>query len=637
MILQKKSIRGKYLLSGLAICLVSLVLVSVISYLVSAKITREQSNLRVEEAVLKNSIQLDAWFKQYGKVLEGMAEDLEISGNFDQDHLYRLFAGKNGIYQADVMDFYLGFADPQRVLVSGSNWIPDPGYDCRTRPWYVKAMQSTGVIFTQPYVDAQTGKMVITMARTIKKDDQPIGVIAADMYVTNIIHLVEEYRLNQNSYAFLLDDEGNFMTHPDKNFLPDETGLKNIADVQDVAYQKLLPAIQSNSLASILIKDYDGQDKYFMLNKISSSGWVFGIAILKSEYQKPLNYLLMGYVFAFLLSMLAGIAIMLKLISQMIKPIKSLSETVTGFSVTNMDLRTEINSDDEIGELGKSFNQMADTIQEYSTSLENKVAQRTKELQEKNDDIMESIDYAYRLQKAILPNLPERLEIPPEKLFVIWKPRDIVGGDFYWCRGNQRYSVLVVADCTGHGVPGALMTMTLNSILDGMDLTVNIKQPAEILQEMDSRLKETLRQSEKGSTADDGADVAVCLIDRNNKTLVFAGAKLSLFVSREGEVTEYRGAKRSVGYVRTADVPFTDTVLNWQAATGFYLATDGLFDQNLVDRKGGIGRAGFHKLLEASAGQTMADQQSQIEAHIHQCLAAVEQRDDITVLGFELA
>jgi len=121
---------------------------------VSYRITTEQSNLRIQQTALKNAAELDAWFKQYGNIIENMVEDIEISGDYSQDTLYKLFKGKLKPYNKDVLDFYIGFEDQNRKLVSGSGWEPDEGYDARSRIWYKDAMLYNGVIYTEPYVDA---------------------------------------------------------------------------------------------------------------------------------------------------------------------------------------------------------------------------------------------------------------------------------------------------------------------------------------------------------------------------------------------------------------------------------------------------------------------------------------------------
>jgi serine phosphatase RsbU (regulator of sigma subunit) len=443
----------------------------------------------------------------------------------------------------------------------------------------------------------------------------------------------------RNCESIIIDSDGDIITHRHKDFLPSKTGLKNIASVPVVEYSELSRAVRegkSFTAQSLRVKDYDGVKRNVILSRIDTSGWILGIATDAAEYSKPLSLLLYGFAAAMFVSLVIGIGIMLHLVKGMTLPIKLLHNAVKSFSATDMDARVKLNSDDEIGDLAASFNQMADTIQEHRISLEHKVAERTRELQEKNDSIMESIDYAERLQRAILPPLPHRLGISADKCFVIWKPKDVVGGDMYWCRGDDSFVLMAVVDCTGHGVPGALMTMTMGSILDGLPRDLGGVKPSDLLYKIHGRLKETLCQEQKDSLANDGADMALCLIDKLNKKFMFAGAKLSLFLEKNGEITEYKGTKHSVGYSLRKDVVYEDRHIEWTDGSVVYLTTDGLLDQHGEEGKWGIGRTGFTSLLKSIAGKPFSEQELIVEQHIAERLSNVEQRDDITVVGFEI-
>jgi len=629
-----KSIKAKYLITGLVICLVSLLLVSLTSYIVSYNITAQQSNMRIQMTAQKNAAELDLWFRQYGQIIEDTAADMEIGGDYDPIYLQKLTKAKVDNYKEDVYDVYIGFADNK--LISGTSWVPPEDYSCQTRNWYVQAINNKGVIYTEPYLDSDTNKMIITIAKAVKKNGEIIGVLAADIFVTNVIDVVSNYSFGEGSYAFLIDQGGNFLVHRQKEFLPNVQGMKNIGTVSEGAYSKLKQILKNDQMELIELEDYDGEDKYFVLSKIKSCDWVLGIAIMKSEYKKPLTNLLYGFALAVFVSLLASVGIMLKLINSMTQPIKYLSDIVKNFSNENMSPRARITKDDEIGELALSFNQMADTIQEYSQSLERKVADRTKELQEKNNNIMESIDYAQRLQRAILPLLPQRLGLDEEKCFVVWQPKDVVGGDMYWCRGDEQYALVAVVDCTGHGVPGALMSMTLGSILDGLPRELTNQKPSDFLYLIHTRLKETLGQDKKNSLANDGADIALCLIDKKNNKILFAGAKLSFFVENKGQITEYKGARHSVGYSWRKEVVFEDCEIEASPGSVVYMTTDGLLDQNSEEGKGGLGRKGFISFLETIAGKSLTVQKQKVEELISTRLTKVEQRDDITVMGFEI-
>jgi serine phosphatase RsbU (regulator of sigma subunit)/HAMP domain-containing protein len=634
MINRQRTLKSTYLLSGLAICLISLLLASGTSYTVSYSVTAGQSNERIRQTAMKSAAELDTWFLQYGCVVEGIAEDIEAAGIVDRAEVLRLMQAKFAKYTPEVLDFYVGFED--RALVSGLGWVPEATYDCRTRDWYTKAAAAKSVVYTEPYIDAQTGKMVITISRAFMRKGRVVGVVAADIFTTHVVSIVNRHDIAGSEYAFLLNAKSDIIVHPTKDYQPSASGFKNASTVGDPALRVLGEALRDGKLGLVEAKVRGGATKYFMLSEVRSCGWFFCVAIDSSAYRRPLDTLLYGFLAALVASTITGVLIMLRFVRGMLEPIRSLSETVKRFSAERMDVRASVDSADELGELGRSFNRMADTIQDYSRSLELKVAERTRELKEKNDKIMESIDYAERLQRAALPPLAPRLGLSEEDCFVIWRPRDVVGGDTYWCRSEDERSLLILADCTGHGVPGALMTMAIQSILDGMPRSLGNARPSEIARYVHERLRETLRQESSDSLANDGADLAICLIDRAAGRLRFCGAHMSLFVESAGRATEHRGHQSSVGYADRRAVAFVDEDVALEPGSVFYLTTDGLLDQNEAAGRGGLGRRGFASFVAAQGGLSMREREAGILRLIERRLAGADQRDDITVIGFTL-
>ncbi len=645
MFVRIKTIKARYIVTGLFISLATLCTVSASSYYVSYSIVSKQLDMRMQAIADRNASDLNLWFNNYKQLIEYTVSDIENTQNYDPQTLKKNFAEKVHLSQTNIKDFYLGTED--NLLYSGSGWTPPPGYLVQTRPWFKEAVaDGSRTVFTKPYDDRvrnvnsdQYADLIVTISKAVYKGGRKFGVLAADISLKDVTKTVRGLSFGQKSYAFLLDSDGDIITHPHDGFLASINGLQNIGTVSGVEYSELIKAVvggKNLTAQSLRVKDYDGVNRNIVLSKVAFSGWVLGIATDEAEYSKPLSRLLYGFAAAMLISLLIGIGIMLRLVKGMTYPISLLHAAVKSFSATDMNARVNLQSDDEIGELAGSFNQMADTIQENRLFLEQKVAERTRELQEKNNSIMESIDYAERLQRAILPPLPQRLGISADKCFVIWKPKDVVGGDMYWCRGDDRFVLVAVIDCTGHGVPGAFMTMTICSILDGLPRDLEGHNPSDLLYIMHNRLKETLCQEHKNSLANDGADVALCMIDRKDKKIMFAGAKLSLFLEKNGQITEYKGVRHSVGYLLRKDVVYEDHLVDWVEGSVVYITTDGLLHQNREEGKWGIGRTGFVSLLQRIAGKPFAEQEQILEQHIAESLRKVEQLDDITVVGFEI-
>lgn len=265
--------------------------------------------------------------------------------------------------------------------------------------------------------------------------------------------------------------------------------------------------------------------------------------------------------------------------------------------------------------------------------METQVRERTRELAETNQKIMDSIDYAKRLQESILPT-PAELKDALGNYFIFWNPRDIVGGDFYWLRRLDADSALIVlADCTGHGVPGALMTMTVNSALNHI-VDQGLTEPADILAELNRQIKSTLHRNELDQMTDDGLDIGICRIVRKEK-LCFAGAKISLYIGNDAHVARINGDHKSIGY-RRSDVNFRFTAHEWDIRPGdhFYMTTDGYLDQNGGEKDLPFGRNRLCQIIASQGKTAMAAQERAFISALHDYMGQEAQRDDITILGF---
>ena len=631
-----KSIKVKYMIIGLAIVIVSLAIIASFSYIVSSDIVANLSDKWINQVVLRNSETIDNWFIRNENMIDSMAKSIELEGDFSYSNLEKQIKNKMQIYEDEVVDFYIGF-EQERKIISGVDWEAPPDYDARDRSWYKKAKKADNVIFTEPYVDAMTGEMIITVAEALHDGQKLVGVLAKDIYLTDIVEFVNNNSINKNSYGMLLDENGKIIVHPADKLLPDSKGLKSVSEVKWDGYHKLVNNIKSeNSKEKIEITGYNQNEKEFVYhNRIETTGWYYTTSISKRAYEKPLKNLVSGFFWAVLFSVIIAILIMYKLIQSIIKPIESLNNTVQKFSSNNMSVRTNVLSEDEIGKLGQSFNQMADTIEDYSNSLERKVEEKTRKIRDKNKTIMESIDYASRIQNSIIPDLSKCINLDEKDYFSIWQPREKVGGDIFWCKSAGNYSVLAVVDCTGHGVPGAFMSMMLSSILNSVIKDFEPTNPAKILNEVDIRLKENL-SNKKDKNINDGADMALVVIDKNNGELIFSGAKLDMYKVQNKEAEKIKGSRRSIGYSLSND-NFTNKKIKLKSDENYYFTTDGYLDQNSKDSSYGIGKNGFTKLLEKIADKSISQQKEFIKKDIENKISQVEQRDDITVIALNLS
>jgi serine phosphatase RsbU (regulator of sigma subunit)/tetratricopeptide (TPR) repeat protein len=220
----------------------------------------------------------------------------------------------------------------------------------------------------------------------------------------------------------------------------------------------------------------------------------------------------------------------------------------------------------EIEQINEELHITLEQVKEYSEVIE-----------EKNKHITASIQYAQRIQQAILP-LPEEIQKHLPESFILFKPRDIVSGDFYYFHEQEGKLLLAVIDCTGHGVPGAFMTMIGYEILNEIILNKQILSPEAILYELHRSIRKALKQAETNNK--DGMDLSLVLIDKNTKQLEFAGAKNPMLYIQHNEIVELKADKMPIGgEQREAERFFTKQTLDISLPTTLFMFTDGYQDQ----------------------------------------------------------
>lgn len=253
----------------------------------------------------------------------------------------------------------------------------------------------------------------------------------------------------------------------------------------------------------------------------------------------------------------------------------------------------------------------------------------------KNEQIINSINYAKRIQEAIFMS-SERLDNMFKDSFLFYLPLDIISGDFYYFKQiNQSQSVVVVGDCTGHGVPGAFLTIMGTNILNNIIHDKKIYKPSNVLLELDKRFFYMLNKGEED--IQDGMDVAVCLVDKKNKTIEFAGAKNSLLIVQDKNSEIIRGTKDSIGHTKESEIKnlkYENHKIEITQNTWFYMFSDGIIDQFNGDTGKKYLRKRLIEKLSSNTHKKGIDQKKEIEKDFYSWKKNTEQTDDIILLGF---
>ncbi|MBF0127612.1 MAG: PAS domain S-box protein, partial [Magnetococcales bacterium] len=249
--------------------------------------------------------------------------------------------------------------------------------------------------------------------------------------------------------------------------------------------------------------------------------------------------------------------------------------------------------------------------------------------------ISSSIQYASRIQRSILAAPGELASVLPEQ-FALWEPRDVVGGDMYWYRPWFMGVLLLLGDCTGHGVPGAFITLIANGALDQALLETPPGETTILLQRMHQLLQAALGQDREEGASNDGLELGICYLDPEQQTLTFSGARFSLFVVKEEGSVEVKGEKSGIGYRGLPrDLHFASNTVELRGAWRYYMTSDGLIDQVGGEKRRGFGKKRFMQLLEELRPFPMGEHGMRIQQALVDYQGGELRRDDVAVVGFK--
>lgn len=335
----------------------------------------------------------------------------------------------------------------------------------------------------------------------------------------------------------------------------------------------------------------------------------------------------------------------------------ALNKLVEGFKRTtdfsnqvgmgNFTYNYEPLSDEDV--LGHALLKMRDDLAENERILEQKVIERTEEvvrqkeeiekqrqkLEELYKDVTDSIRYAKRLQDSILPPDNTIRRMLPQS-FVLFKPKDIVSGDFYWFHEQDDLILFAAVDCTGHGVPGAFMSLVGANALNQAVKEHESTEPARILEDLNKISSETLNKGAENNSVRDGMDLALCALKRDNMELEFAGANNPLYIIRDGNLIHIRPDKFAIGAFEPGSKKYTNHKVKLQKNDVVYVFSDGFADQFGGHKGKKFMYKQFKDLLKSIANLPLDEQRAKLEQTIEKWRGSFEQVDDILVIGVKI-
>lgn len=265
----------------------------------------------------------------------------------------------------------------------------------------------------------------------------------------------------------------------------------------------------------------------------------------------------------------------------------------------------------------------------------NEIVKQKRIVEEKQKEIVDSINYAKRIQKAILPHSNLIKQYFTES-FVVFKPKDIVSGDFYWLTETEHFYFYATVDCTGHGVPGGFMSMLGNSLLNEIIIEKSVYEPARILDLLREKIIASLKQTGDSGKSKDGMDMVLCRVKKDKSELVYAAANNPLWIIRNGNLLEYKADKQPVGISVTELKPFSQTAVGLEKGDSIYTFTDGYADQFGGPKGKKFKYKQLAEMLVSLHQMPCAGQKEQIEKRFEEWKGQLEQIDDVLVIGVRI-
>lgn len=391
-----KSIRAKIVLLTCLICVLSLLVSSVITCFISYNSIMSEAKGKVSTYAGKEAETINGLLDGQGKIISGVASYIESMDTVDNSKIMEYFQKelKSNIYASDI---YVGFSN-KKILV-GSGWIPPADFDCTQRVWYKSAIEKNGLVYSTPFLDGKSKEMMVSVAKPIMKNGEKIGVLGCDVRIGSINQILDKAKPMENSYAFLVDDNNNFIVHPNKDFKPTDKDLQNVDKVMNGQYSKIL----SSNFVSI--KDYDGKNKYFVTSKINVSNWKVGFAVPVDEMLKPVKALVLSFVLVILGSLIFAVLISIYFGNKIGKPILSLSKMMDKLAKFDLTYDSKYDSllrhKDEVGHLANAVYIMQKELNGLITGITTNSQDISASSEELSDTVKGLTVKAENIEKAV--------------------------------------------------------------------------------------------------------------------------------------------------------------------------------------------------------------------------------------------
>lgn len=406
------SLRKKLVLMAIVSVIAGALALSIFSYFSASRIMENEVNEKYSISAGRYAQELDSWVASHGAIINTVAATMVTDGALDLKdddlHLY-LESVYNKLNHDEVMyDIY--FTNPSNVMICASDYVSDGSVDfVHDREWYVEAVRTGKLFYSTPYMDSDSGLPVITISQAVYTDGKLRGVLCEDVFVDTLVDVISNAEVEDNSYAFLIDNKGGMVVHPNEVYKFDDEPF-GVMDVANAPYGELMNKIASGDMTPVELRDYDGAVRLVNYSVIPSMNWYVGVATDKNVIRQTVRGMLPGFAIGALIAIAIGVLLAAIAGTRILRNIYKLASTVAEGDISR-DI--DVTSNDEIGKLSYDFNAMMGRLREVVMGVSGtaddinhtseELSSRLKEVSEGADrtsDIMHSVNAAMGQQQS---------------------------------------------------------------------------------------------------------------------------------------------------------------------------------------------------------------------------------------------
>ena len=654
---------------------VSIVVTSVVGLIIALIVVntfvRSAVNDNIIESIQYNMTvhanELDAWFVNSLYLTNTMALSMSALG---REHVH--YIARNIYEEFPFVEMaYVGFGidgDFDSCSFRGVS----PGWILHERPWYLQAVAAGGeAVFTEAYASyLYPYDLVISVVRHMP--DWYGAVVGIDFVLSDIADIVAAAEVPGGGYLFILDEHGYIVNHPNPDLAPTAGELRNIRDFP--IYMPLSDILHVGGMTTFA--DHNGVFSYMMAFGMNAANWTLVSVMPATVTTEPVFQTLSVVMFTFLLVMTGSFAFILlyiprligiaaKRVNNRIRDFKEYTTAVSKGQPTDSKFDPNDAFDDpsfRLDRITTAFDEnmraILTLIQDMTTmhreqSKGNYTAlldpsrydgayeevarnhnEMVEELAARLHIINENIEYANKIQKSLLPEV-DKFEKAFSDYSVKWEPRDVVSGDIYWIKNFDKGTVLCVCDCTGHGTPGALLTMLVVSAFEDTVNEANCNDTAQIIYNLEQRLIGIFGAMSEDTEHKDGCDLAVMFIAKD-KNITLSSCNTPVFVCDGKEVLYIKGQHIFVGEGKLKSKDEINVItIPHNSEQKFYVASDGLYEQPGGERERRYGYSEFKQIILENHDQSQAAISEKVWNAYEKYRGEFQQVDDFELITFK--